>query len=121
MLLMLAFQVYVSGSVESWTVAGAFGQRRFVGATILLVVGIASLWQWVPRGAPRIALATVMALAVWWNIGLMALFGANMMDRQRLAPRQNAYDVFLTLPIMLPHLVSRYLFDRASFYRTPPQ
>ncbi len=25
-------QVYVAGSVESWTVAGAFGQRRFVGA-----------------------------------------------------------------------------------------
>ena len=29
-LLMVALQIYVSGSVESWTVAGAFGQRRFV-------------------------------------------------------------------------------------------
>ena len=29
-LLMVALQVYVSGTVESWTVAGAFGQRRFV-------------------------------------------------------------------------------------------
>ena len=32
---MVAVQIYVSGSVESWTVAGAFGQRRFVALTIL--------------------------------------------------------------------------------------
>ena len=121
-LLMLALQVYVSGSVESWTVAGAFGQRRFVGATILLVIGIAGLWQSASaRGAPRVMLATAMALAIWWNVALMALFGANMMDRQRLNPRQNAYDVFVTLPTMLPQLTYRYLFDRASFYQTPAQ
>ena len=35
-LLMVALQVYVGGSVESWTVAGAFGQRRFVALTVLL-------------------------------------------------------------------------------------
>jgi hypothetical protein len=40
--LMVAAQVYVTGSVESWTVAGAFGQRRFVALTVLLVVGIAA-------------------------------------------------------------------------------
>ena len=40
---MVALQVYVSGAVESWTVAGAFGQRRFVAMTILLVVGLAAL------------------------------------------------------------------------------
>ena len=43
MLLMVAAQVYVSGAVESWTVAGAFGQRRFVAVTILLVIGLAAL------------------------------------------------------------------------------
>ena len=42
MLLMVALQVYVSGAVESWTVAGAFGQRRFVAVTIFLVVGLAA-------------------------------------------------------------------------------
>ena len=34
---MVASQVYVAGSVESWTVAGAFGQRRFVCLTTILV------------------------------------------------------------------------------------
>jgi hypothetical protein len=39
------------------------------------------------------------------------------MDRQRLELHRNAYDVFVTVPAMTPHLVYRYLFDRASFYR----
>ncbi len=43
MLLMIALQVYSAGSVESWTVAGAFGQRRFVAITSLLVIGLAAL------------------------------------------------------------------------------
>ena len=33
LLVMTAMQIYVAGSVESWTVAGAFGQRRFVALT----------------------------------------------------------------------------------------
>ena len=49
-LVMVMAQVYVSGSVDSWTVAGAFGQRRFVALTILLVIGLASLLRSLPRG-----------------------------------------------------------------------
>ena len=43
LLLMTAVQVYVAGSVESWTVAGAFGQRRFVALTPILTMGLAAL------------------------------------------------------------------------------
>ncbi|MGH9372550.1 MAG: hypothetical protein ACRD15_13560 [Vicinamibacterales bacterium] len=117
LLLMLALQVYISGSVESWTVAGAFGQRRFVGSTLLFVVGLAGLRSVVPRGLPRVALATIGALAIWWNVGLTALFGAGLMDRQRLTLRQNAYDVFVTLPRTAPALVYRYFASRESFYK----
>jgi hypothetical protein len=119
LLLMLALQVYVSGSVESWTVAGAFGQRRFVGATILLVIGLAALWQALPARVPRIAAATAALVAIWWNIGLMALFGAGLMNRQRLELQQNAYDVFVTLPRTGPGLIHRYFTDRDSFYKVP--
>ena len=42
-LIMVASQVYVAGSVASWTVAGAFGQRRFVCLTPVLVIGLAAL------------------------------------------------------------------------------
>jgi hypothetical protein len=40
------------------------------------------------------------------------------MDRQKLEPRKNAYDAFVTLPAQAPSLIYRYLFDRASFYRS---
>jgi len=119
-LVMAAAQVYVGGSVESWTVAGAFGQRRFVAMTILLVLGVAAVWRFA-RTAPapaRYALATGAAIAIWWNIGVMALFGAGLMDRQRIELGRNAYDVFVTLPKMAPHLAYRYFAHRESFYKT---
>ena len=48
--------VYVGGSVESWTVAGAFGQRRFVGLTILLVLGVATVWRLASAATPSLGL-----------------------------------------------------------------
>ena len=128
LLAVVALQVYVAGSVESWTVAGAFGQRRFVGLTAVFLIGLAALWP--VRGDPRwpgagrragLALAFVFALATWWNLGLMAQFGGGLMDRQRLTLRENAYHTFVTVPLRLPELVYRYVFARSSFFapRTP--
>ena len=119
MLLMVALQVYIGGSVESWTVAGAFGQRRFVALTLLLVVGLAAFWQALPAGAPRVAAGVVAALAVWWNLALIAEFATGLMDRQRLEPKRNAYHAFVTLPRMAPQLAWRYFVQRESFYRAP--
>ena len=116
-LLMVAVQIYVSGSVESWTVAGAFGQRRFVALTILLTIGLAALVAAVPRGLARPALALTLGLSVWWNVALIAEFGTGLMNRQRLELRKNAYDAFVTLPQQLPGLAHRYFLDRNSFYR----
>jgi hypothetical protein len=116
LLVMVAAQVYVSGSIGTWTVAGSFGQRRFLGASVLLVTGLAALLHEAGRGR-RAALIVAMALSVWWNLGLMAQFGAGMMDRQRLQLARNAYNTFVTVPAMLPTLAYRYLFDRASFYQ----
>ena len=120
-LIMVATQVYVSGSVESWTVAGAFGQRRFVALTVLLVLGIATLWKMAAaaRPATRYAVVTCALVAIWWNVAMMALFGANLMDRQRLELKRNAYDAFVTLPRMAPQILYRYFAARESFYQTP--
>jgi hypothetical protein len=118
-LLMFALQIYVSGSIESWTVAGAFGQRRFVGLTILLVVGLASLWNALGRRALRLALSVAVVVCTWWNLALIAEFGTRMMDRQRLELGRNGYDAFITLPRMGPELAWRYLTERESFYRKP--
>ena len=52
-LLMVASQVYVSGSLDTWAGAGSFGQRRFVGLTICLALGLAGLFRTIPRGPAR--------------------------------------------------------------------
>jgi hypothetical protein len=114
---MVALQVYVAGSVESWTVAGAFGQRRFVATTVLLVVGLAALLDAARGVRARACLAVAAAVAVWWNLGLLVQFGAGLMNRQRLEPARNAYVSFVLLPRAMPELAWRYLFDRRSFYK----
>jgi hypothetical protein len=120
-LVMFTLQVYITGSVESWTVAGAFGQRRFVAVTPLLALGLATLLHAARARSARVLLGTLIAVCIWWNLGLMAQFGLNTMDRQRLSLRENAYGVFVDVPRQFPSLVHRYLTDRPSFYRVPPQ
>jgi hypothetical protein len=119
MLLMVALQVYISGAVESWTVAGAFGQRRFVAITIFLVIGLAALREWIHGTLARVAVNVAIVICIWWNVALTAEFGTSMMDHQRLELGRNAYDAFVTLPRMAPELLHRYFTDRSSFYRPP--
>ncbi|HEY7474986.1 MAG TPA: hypothetical protein VH679_08240 [Vicinamibacterales bacterium] len=121
-LVMVVLQAYVSGAVESWTVAGSFGQRRFVGLTPILTLGVASLMGTAAAWRSRAATACVtlaFVTCLWWNLGLMVQFGTNTMDRQRLTLRENARSTFLVLPREVPTLVWRYLTDRASFYNQP--
>jgi hypothetical protein len=118
LVLMVAAQVYVAGSVESWTVAGAFGQRRFVALTLLLTVGLAALIQHARERRLGVLTGLVIGSCIWWNLGLMAQFGAGLMDRQRLELGRNAYTTFVVLPVRGPELAYRYLFDRASFYQS---
>jgi len=116
---MVALQIYVAGSVESWTVAGAFGQRRFVALTSILVIGLAAILAAATRPrALRMGTVAVLAIACWWNVALIAQFGAGMMNRQRLELPRIAYNTFVVMPRALPDLAWRYLFDRASFYES---
>ncbi len=119
MLAMIVMQVYVSGSVESWTVAGSFGQRRFVGLTILLVTGLSALFARITSRAARAAVGVGVALCVWWNVALAVQFGAGLMDRQRLTLATNAYNAFVVVPREIPRFIYRYVFDRKSFYAAP--
>jgi hypothetical protein len=86
LLLAAAFllQVWINGAVDSWTQAGAFGSRRFVGLTAVFAFGLAAVLAraWPHLGGRGVAVFVV--LAVWWNVSLMAQFGLRLMDRQRL-------------------------------------
>lgn len=113
-------QIYINGAVESWTVAGSFGQRRFVELTPLLVIGLAALASLSSTRARRLVW-TVTAVCIWWNVGLLLQFGTHRMDRQKLTLKDNARQTFVELPIEAPSLAWRYLTDRSSFYRQPRQ
>ena len=115
-LLMVASQVYVSGSLDTWAGAGSFGQRRFVGLTICLALGLAGLFRTIPRGPARGTVYVLVALCVWWNLALAVQFGTKTMSRQRLQLSQNSYHAFIDLPRNIPSLAYRYFFDRESFY-----
>ena len=117
LLLMTVLQIYISGSVDSWTVAGGFGQRRFVALTTVLVIGTSALLSY---ARPRKLWIAAIALCAYWNVALTAEFATGLMDRQQLDPAANAYAAFVTLPRMAPGLAYRYLFDRQSFYRAHP-
>jgi hypothetical protein len=115
-------QAYISGAVESWTVAGAFGQRRFVGLTPILTLGVAALLAAVAEPSQRLARVGargLLALCIWWNLGLIIQFGTHRMDRQHLTLGENAWTTFVVLPREAPTLAWRYLTDRASFYGQP--
>jgi hypothetical protein len=115
---MFVCQVYVNGSVESWSVGGAFGQRRFVGLAVVLVIGLAALLARVRGTKARWAMGVALAACLWWNLAMMVQFGTGLMDRQRLDLPRNAYQTFVGVPTRLPQLAWRYLFDRASFYQS---
>jgi hypothetical protein len=120
LLVMALLQVYIGGSVDSWTIAGGFAQRRFIALTTVLVIGVAALQAVASSRTARRAVAALTVVAVYWNIALTAEFATGLMDRQRLEPATNAYDAFVTLPRIAPSLAYRYLFDRQSFYRAHP-
>jgi hypothetical protein len=113
LLLMCVCQVYIGGSVDSWTVAGGFGQRRFVALSAILVIGLAALLD---RARGRSAWLALIAVCTYWNVALSAEFATGLMDRQRLEPARNAYDAFVTLPLQ-PSIVYRYFTNRSSFYK----
>lgn len=120
MVAIVVLQIYINGAVESWTVAGSFGQRRFVELTPILILGLAALTA-LRSVRARVLVWALAAVCVWWNLGLLLQFGTHRMDRQRLTLEDNAWQTFVELPIEAPSLAWRYLTDRSSFYRQPRQ
>ena len=121
LLLMCLAQIYTSGIVESWTVAGSFGQRRFVALTPILTIGVATLLAVATHVWARRGLMALLVLCVWWNAGLMVQFGMNRMDRQKLTLARNARLTFVELPFEAPGIAWDYLTNRSSFYKRPRQ
>jgi hypothetical protein len=112
-LLCLGFlsQAWISGSVESWTQAGAFGSRRFVGTTMIFAWGLAAILAALARRR-RFLRAMVVAVAVWWNLSLMVQFGLKLMDRQRLEWPRVLVNQFTEVPARFGRTAILFFSDR---------
>jgi hypothetical protein len=107
-------QVYISGSVDSWTQAGAFGSRRFVDTTVIFAVWGAVLLAALEPRIKRIGTAAIVAVVVIWNVGLMVQFGLGIMDRQRLVWSDVIHDQFHEVPPRLLSVARRYFTARGE-------
>jgi hypothetical protein len=117
LLVALLVQVWINGSVESWTQAGAFGSRRFVSATPMLAWGLAALLAAaVPRVGRRTVAAGVLVFA-WWNVSLMVQFGLRLMDRQRLEWPRVAVNQVTEVPRRLARSGVLFFTDRERLVR----
>lgn len=115
--LALLLQVWINGAVESWSQAGAFGSRRFVGATVLFAFGLGALFEsWSARGT-RFRAVAVVALAAWWNVSLMVQFGLKLMDRQRLEWPRVAVNQVIAVPRELGRVGWLFFSDRERLVR----
>jgi hypothetical protein len=120
-LLLAAFvaQVFVSGAVDSWTQAGAFGSRRFVGASPIFAVWGATVLSLLEPRIRRAGVAATVSIAVLWNVSLMVQFGLGIMDRQRLVWSEIVHNHVCEVPPRLASVVRRYLFARNELGGAP--
>jgi hypothetical protein len=109
--------VWICGSIQTWTQAGAFGSRRFVSATLPFAWGLATLLSALLPRFGRIGLAAALAGFAWWNVSLMVQFGLKLMDRQRLEWPRVAVNQFVEVPPRLLHVARAFLTDRESLLK----
>lgn len=107
-------EVYISGAVDSWTTAGAFGARRFVATTVIFAVWGALALQALRPRLRRVGLYAAVGFFVLWNISLMVQFGLGLMDRQRLVWKEVVHNHLFEVPPRIFSVVGRYLTARGD-------
>ena len=117
LLLALLLQAWINGSVESWTQAGAFGSRRFVGATVVFAWGLAAVVAALRARLGPAACAAALVVLVWWNVSLMVQFGLRLMDRQRLEWPRVAINQVTEVPPRAARAAWLFATDRERLVR----
>jgi hypothetical protein len=117
-LVAFAAEVYLLGSFSTWFGGAAFGMRRFVNCTILFVVGLALLADWLKRRVDGRVLALGGALFVVWNLFFIVQFATGMISRDLPVDWATlAYNQAFVVPQRLGGIAWRFLTARGSFYR----
>ena len=113
----LLLQVWICGSIGSWSQNGAFGMRRFVSATACFALGLAPLAAALVARASKRAVIAAVALFAWWNVSLMVQFGLRLMDRQKLEWPKVAVNQLTLVPRHLGRAAGLFFSDRERLVR----
>lgn len=114
-------QVYISGAVESWTQAGAFGSRRFVGATVVFALMGAHFLRWLEPKIKTVGVFALSAFCILWNVSLMIQFGLGIMDRQRLVWSEILHNHVYEVPVRLGGVAKKFLFSPEALTESEPE
>ncbi len=79
-LVILFLTAWVNGATLDWAGGWSFGGRRFSSALVMLAPGLALVIEFVLR-RPLVALAPLVAAALWWNHLLMVQYTAGMLPK----------------------------------------
>ncbi len=118
-LLTVAASVALNGAMQDWWGSDSFGQRRLLGLTPLVALGLAHALEFARR-RPLLVPAGLLALLAAWNVAFTGIFNARL-----LAPRGEAVSLDRLLPAQadvavrqllaaeswLPSRVFFYLYD----------
>ena len=118
LLLFLGFlaEAYINGSFATWTLRRAFGYRRLIEVTPIVVLGLAALLQWLRPRAGRWPLGLAVGALVAWNFGLIAQW---TIVRPELREGLIWHDMLRYQLVEVPQRVvgefGRLLFERCRF------
>lgn len=79
-LAVLFLTAWVNGATQDWAGGWSFGGRRFTSVIVLLAPGLALLVEALVR-RPLLALAPIVAGALWWNHLLMVQYTAGLLPK----------------------------------------
>jgi hypothetical protein len=111
-------ELYLLGSFSTWFGGAGFGMRRFVNATVIFVLGLAALADFLcTRVSTRLLVVGAGAFVVW-NLLLIVQFATGIIPREQPVPlAQIAYNDVFVVPTRLGNIVWRFVVDRRSFFR----
>jgi hypothetical protein len=79
-LVILFLTAWINGATQDWAGGWSFGGRRYSSALVMLAPGLAMVIEFALR-RPLVALAPVVAAALWWNHLLMVQYTAGMLPK----------------------------------------
>jgi hypothetical protein len=114
--MVVTFYVVVA-SYQNWHGQSSFGNRFFVSLTWVFVVGLASCVDFVSSGGrvQRHLFAAMLAVLVWWNVGLAFQWGTNIIpNRGPVNFMTVARNQVTVVPVRLASFAARYMGNRGA-------